>query len=329
MNSLHPLLLDHAWVAGTGPLKELGATMTTALRLGLPSLVVIGPSGVGKTSACNDLFDALAADTKLVPWRASAVGISNQADTPRFYRSFEGPTGHSPGRLAVLSEQERVLSSIVISCDDAQSQRVVLFIDEAQELVYATLKSLKQLMEQLLAKGIHLLVLLLGEPDLANTSASLMKRAGGGSLVERFFVTTHYLRGLRMEDLSMLMQHVDEARWPENGGPTYTEHFVPTLYRNGWRLVNQAPLLWGAFQREAAGLGLNVVTFEALPRYAVRALRFILSELQQDLHKASNLPKVMEQAVQSCGLAQSCQLRAALAKAEEEAGKGTRRRKKL
>lgn len=264
----------------------------------------------------------------IVPWRASAIGIKTRADIPRFYRSFEGVNGQSPVRLVVLSEQERALNNIVVSCDEAQSQRVILFIDEAQELEYATLMSLKDTMEKLLAKGIHLLVLLLGEPDISSTAGSLMKHAGGNSLVQRFFVTTHQYRGLRVDDLPMLMQHVDDARWPENGGPTYTQHFVSTLFRNGWRLADQAPLLWSEFQRQAAAMGLDVASFEVMPRFAVRAIRFILSELQQDPRKASSLPKLMDRAVQSSGLAQAHQVSVTLAKAEADANGGRRRRKK-
>lgn len=175
MNSLHPLFLDYAWVAGTGPVQEFNAAITTALRIGLPALVVVGPSGAGKTSAAQDLFDALAADTKIVPWRASAIGIKKGSDFPRFFRSFESAPASGKkaiARLAVASDQERAFNEILLSCAELQTQRAMLFIDEAQELTYPLLVILKGQMDMLARKGVHLLVLLLAEPDIKDTGLS-------------------------------------------------------------------------------------------------------------------------------------------------------------
>lgn len=311
MNSLHPLFLDHAWVAGTGPIEEFNAAVTTALRIGLPSLVVEGPSGVGKTAALRDLFDALASDTKIVPWRASAVDIKTRADTPRFYRSFQRATGastRSAARLTVLSDQENVVNSILLSCSEVETQRVMLFIDEAQQLQYPTLVSLKDTMEQLLARRVHMLAMLLAEPDIKNKVGRLMNEPGGNSLAQRFFASTHHYRGLHQADLSTLMDHVDQARWPEREGPTYTEFFIPKLFRTGWRLRDQAPVLWDEFYQTATGLGLDLAKFELLPRFAVRAIRFALPELQRNVNQAKDIRKLMASAVASSGFADAHRL---------------------
>jgi hypothetical protein len=311
VNSLHPLFLDHAWVAGTGPIEEFNAAVTTALRIGLPSLVVEGPPGVGKTAALRDLFDALALDTKIVPWRASAVDIRTRADTPRFYRSFQrapGATNRAATRLTVLSDQESTVNSILLSCSEAQTQRVMLFIDEAQQLQYPTLVSLKDTMEQLLARRVHMLVMLLAEPDIKDKVGRLMNEPGGNSLAQRFFASMHHYRGLHPADLTTLMEHVDRARWPEREGPTYTEFFVPKLFRAGWRLQEQAQFLWDEFHRTADGMGLDVTKFELLPRFAVRAIRFALPELQRDVGQAKDLGTLMANAVANSGFADAHRL---------------------
>lgn len=322
MRALHPLFLDHAWVAGIGPIDEFNTAVTNALRLGLPSLVVEGESGVGKTTAAGDLYSALAADNKIVPWRASAVGIKTRADVPRFFRTFqrEAPFGlQAPVRLPVLSDQEKVINNILLSCDEAETQRVMLLIDEAQELEYPVLVSLKDGMEQLLSKAVHLFVLLFAEPDIKAKPAQLMARPGGNSLAHRFFATVHHYRGMSARDFAILMEHCDLASWPANGGPKYTEHFVPQLYREGWRLGKQAPYLWNEFCQQAEQMRLDVSALEVLPRFVVRALRYILTELQRNLHQSEDIPSLMAVAVQKSGFAEAWQLQQA---AEERRGKG-------
>lgn len=308
MSSLHPVFLDHAWVASTGPIDAFNAAVTTALQLSLPSLAISGPPGVGKTTASYDLFDFLAAGKKVVPWRASAVDIKTRRDTPRFYRSFQRAAhakSQNTMRLPVLSEQENAVNSIVLSCEEVGTQRVVLFIDEAQQLEYETLVSLKDSMERLAFRRLQLLVLLLGEPDIRLKASQLMGQPGGSSLVHRFFASTHEYHGLKAPDLVLLMTHVDHAHWPENGGPTYTEYFAPKLYRQGWRLSNQAPLLWGDFEIQAGAMGLDASALEVMPRFAVRAIRFILSELNRDASLASDMRVLVARAVSSSGFAQA------------------------
>lgn len=308
MNSLHPLFLDHAWVASTGPIDAFNTAVTTALKLSLPSLVIAGPPGVGKTTASYDLFDALESGKMVVPWRASAVDIKTRRDTPRFYRSFQR-AAHAKRlntmRLPVVSEQENAVNSIVLSCEEVGTQRVVLFIDEAQQLEYETLVSLKDSMERLAVKRLQLLVLLLGEPDIQLKAGQLMSQPGGSSLVHRFFASMHKYPGLKAPDLVKLMKHVDHAHWPENGGPTYTEYFAPKLYRQGWRLSNQAPLLWGEFEIQAGAMGLDASKLEVMPRFAVRAIRFILSELQRDASQANDMRSLVARAVSNSGFAQA------------------------
>jgi hypothetical protein len=308
MNSLHPVFLDHAWVASTGPITAFNTAVTTALQLSLPSLVVAGPPGVGKTTASYDLFDALASENKVVPWRASAVDIKTRRDTPRFYRSFQR-AAHARSlnsmRLPVLSEQENAVNSIVLSCEEAKTQRVVLFIDEAQQLEYETLVSLKDTMERLAVRRLQLLVLLLGEPDIRLKAGQLMSQPGGSSLVHRFFASTHEYHGLKAGDLVLLMKHIDHAHWPENGGPTYTEYFAPKLYRQGWRLYTQAPLLWSEFESQAGGMGLDASALEVMPRFAVRAIRFILSELHREAGQANDMRVLVGRAVSNSGFARA------------------------
>ena len=105
MSDLHPLFREHGWTANTGPVRQFNTEVTNALRLGLLSLLVIGPSGAGKTTMAYDLFLAFANGDRVVPWRASAVGIRTVADTPKFYRSFEpaGAPRVANNRLPVLS----------------------------------------------------------------------------------------------------------------------------------------------------------------------------------------------------------------------------------
>lgn len=303
MSDLHPLFREHGWTANTGPVRQFNTEVTNALRLGLLSLLVIGPSGAGKTIMAYDLFLAFANGDRVVPWRASAVGIRTVADTPKFYRSFEpaGAPRVANNRLPVLSDQERVVNSILLSCDERRCQQVVLFIDEAQELMHPTLVSLKATVQRLAEKGVQTLALLMAEPDIVNKPVELLRRPGGGSLVRRFFSNRHKVEGLKQDDLGMLLDHMDNASWPANGGPKYTEYFAPHLFRSGWRLKDQTALLWNEFERVAKAMHVAGEGLQVLPCHAIVAIRHIMKTLQQEEKQASAIRDLVQSAVHACG----------------------------
>lgn len=309
MSDLHPLFKEQGWTANTGPVRAFNTEVTNALRLGLLSLIVIGPSGAGKTTMAHDLFLAFANGDLVVPWRASAVGIRTVADTPKFYRSFEpaGAPRDANNRLPVLSDQERVVNSILLSCDERGCQRVALFIDEAQELMHPTLVSLKATTQRLAEKGVQTLVLLIAEPDIVSKPIELMRRPGGGSLVRRFFSNKHFVQGLKQPDLALLLDHMDNATWPANGGPKYTEYFAPQLFGRGWRLKDQTALLWNEFQRVATAMRVAGDDLQVLPCHAIVAIRHIMKTLQEDASKASAMRDVVQAAVDASGFIETQQ----------------------
>jgi hypothetical protein len=284
MNELHPVMTDRAWVASTGPLTDFDTAVTRAIQLGMTSLVVYGPSGIGKTTAAEDLHKLLATDNAVVPWRASCTGIQTKADLPKFFRSFQREAASkTPSRptFSMLSDEENTANRIMLSCDDLGTRRVVLFIDEAHALERVAWVALKAIVERLIPKGVHPLVLLMAEPEILERPVDLLAGQSGRSLVTRFFLNKLRYRGLHETDFEILMAHCDVATWPPLVGPTYTEYYTPTLFRSrGWRLADQAPLLWREFQNQARLLHLGPGNQEVAPRFVVNAIRLILSSLQ-------------------------------------------------
>ncbi|MEP7301250.1 MAG: hypothetical protein ABI699_06955, partial [Caldimonas sp.] len=112
-------------------------------------------------------------------------------------------------------------------------------------------------------------------------------------------------RGLRASEFRDVLAHYDEAEWPPGSGLTYSAHFAPDLWQQGWRLQDQAGHFVSAFTELARQLGGGV---EVGMKYLVTAVRRLLLMLRDEPERANRISDAVSACVQKSGLAESRRL---------------------
>ncbi len=77
------------------------------------------------------------------------------------------------------------------------------------------------------------------------------------------------------QDAATCLAGYDLTRYPETGGPTFTEFFYPQAWAAGFRLEHSAAELWNAFVRAHAESQLNGYVEVAMD-YFTRAIETVL-----------------------------------------------------
>lgn len=139
------------------------------------------------------------------------------------------------------------------------SDRVVMFVDEAQNWHEAQLTMLRDIANDLaLHHRVQLVTVLFGAPELAALRTSLIQ-TGRNDLIGRFMVQQYEFRGITcLEDLVTTMGFYDDAEvseYPAGSGKCYSKYLLGQAFASGWRLQQEGPRLWEQFRQAAQASG--------------------------------------------------------------------------
>jgi hypothetical protein len=124
---------------------------------------------------------------------------------------------------------------------------IIVFIDEAQRLVPSDYENLVSLDNRMTRAGYYLFFVFVHQRDMTGFSNETI-----GSLdhpphvTGRFLVRKHEFTGLRdIEDAAYVLARYDNAtEWPPGSGISFTQHFAPQAFADGFRLSHFAQRLW-------------------------------------------------------------------------------------
>ena len=111
------------------------------------------------------------------------------------------------------------------------------------------------------------------------------------------------MRGLRLNEIPTVLAFYDQTRWPEEGGPTYSGHFLPDLWAQGWRMENQAGPLQDSFRKVAREFHRDENDIAA--KYVVFAANSFLLNAQKTLANGGTQRALIEDAVRRSGIVES------------------------
>lgn len=250
--NLHPVVRNKAHLP-TPPIQRAYLEISEAVAERDAGISFVAFSRFGKTFAIQVLADQLKASFPDVPVLCTNAKEHSRFNEATFFSEvLEGCTRTPVARDRAPALRNRLLRFLWSLAESNNSDRIVLFVDEAQNWTEPELTTLRDISNDLvLLADVQLIVNLFGAPALANTRGALLQ-AGRTDLVGRFMVRQFEFQGIASEsDLKATMRCYDDvniSEYPAHSCASYSEFFMPLAFRDGWRLEHEAPLLWECFQ---------------------------------------------------------------------------------
>lgn len=182
------------------------------------------------------------------------------------------------------ARRTRLLQFLWSHAKARESDRIMLFVDEAQNWHEPELTTLRDISNQLaLHHGIKLIAVLFGAPGIVPLRTSLIE-SGRIDLIGRFMVQQYEFKGVvSLDELMTIMGFYDDAEvseYPEGSGLSYSEYLLGKAYASGWRLRLEGPRLWEQFKFAAqASGGLGQVGMQWVSE-SIR--RFFMEQIDYD-----------------------------------------------
>jgi general secretion pathway protein A len=198
--------------------REALAHLLYGIEEGEGFIEVIGQVGTGKTTLCRTLLDRIGSDAEIAyifnpsPSEVELLSAIN--------REFGLPTA-ARTRTDLLDSLNHFLLE-----KNASGRRVLLVIDEAQNLDPAVLEQVRLLSNLETDQRKLLQIVLLGQPELREKLDHPSLR----QLRQRITVRYH-LRPLSREETQRYITHRLRVAGAQNGGPSFTPWAIRTVHR--------------------------------------------------------------------------------------------------
>ena len=278
----HPLMKDSA-ILPTRSLEEFVNRVRLWLDNLLPGSIVYGLPRVGKTQAIRYLMENV---ERLL---GSPIPISLMSC---WEYTYQGTTEHCfftellhvlgyelPKSGTAAIKRRRAIDFMIERAQEAREHRYLLLVDEAQWLSNAHYRFLMDLHNQLKIANIHLIVLLIGQPELVEIRDNF-KSAKKRHLLGRFMTDMHRFSGLGGSlDLRRMLHALDVgSEYPVGSGVSFTKYFLPKAFAANWRFASHAERIWEALERICRRE--NIPTTKELPVQPITAcIRWLVKTL--------------------------------------------------
>jgi hypothetical protein len=131
--------------------------------------------------------------------------------------------------------------------DRSRGKRIVLVIDEAQEMHEPEFRTLCNVSNEMENLGYKLTVISVGSEELTYQHSAFIQQHKI-HLMARFMVRWTRFKGISSaKELEYVLNGYDTAEWPSGSTISYTQYFFPSAVRDGFRLASCSIELWAAF----------------------------------------------------------------------------------
>lgn len=303
--SLHPLVTGNYRIA-TPAIEAFYELITRCLRYRIMGALIYGTSRVGKTRAIEYVRLMLARHhLKMTTFHAQCEHKPRHAEGPFFANLLEAVGDHTPNAGSNPAKRMRLTLRIREAAARAGSGTVLLFCDEAQRYNENEYEWLRDVHDALDRQHIKLFTFLVGQEELLAQKTALQV-AGKTQIVARLMVDELAFCGIRnAEDVATCLDGYDQTAYPEGSQWSFTRFYVPQAFDAGYRLIDDAGVLWQEFEaahHKASLPGSLEIPMESF----VRAVEIVLkdSELKDGPGYCPGAA-LWAYAVQHCGYVQS------------------------
>ncbi|KFC68260.1 ATP-binding protein [Massilia sp. LC238] len=292
----HPMTLK-TYIVPTPTIDALVERVKKLIRLRTPGALIYGFPRFGKTYSIRYVISTLRADFPKSVFISFGCEKKKTPSEDAFFTNLLAAAGHRHLSGTNPKKRRRLIEKICEMVDGSGYNWVVFFADEAQRLDVIEYEWLRDVHDDLERKGIRMLTLSVGQPQLLNVKSAL-RQSGQTQVVLRFMITEMRFDGLRSaDDFATCLQAYDEAEYPLGSCWTYTRFFFPTAWSAGLRLVDHAGQLWAAFHRAHRNAGFQF-DMEVPMQYFAYAVEIAFSEQTHlDSTTFAFTPEIWDQAV--------------------------------
>ena len=246
----HPIVTDKAKIP-TPQVKEAYSVVESAIVHYEPSVTFVADSRFGKTYGLEVVRQTL---PQSFPHLATFSILAKEHDhqTERaLYTDLLVDCGHGLADSGTaVARRLRLLSRWITTVQASHQDRLVLFVDEAQNWGEDDYTRLRDLTNDLAANDIRTITVLFAHPNLLVTRTALM-RHGRTDLIGRFMLRPMGFRGVscvdELREIACSYDNATISEFPAGSGISYSEFFMPDEYREGWRLEQEMAECWAAF----------------------------------------------------------------------------------
>lgn len=286
----HPVSTGN-YVIPTNAIMEMCENVGEWIENRSPGGVVYSKPRVGKTRAIRYLREYLkSSDAGSYP---SFLVNCRQYRIPTekvFFEDILLDVGHAVVYSGAANiKRNRIVQFLYESTYSANTNRLVLVLDDAQRLQHLQYGWLMDIYNDLDRQGVYMTALLFGQDEILQSRTSL-KASNKEQILGRFMVHTFKFRGIQsIDDLSMCLKGYDEnSEYPENSGWSFTRFFFPEAFNRGFRLQNYATELYGQYK---AILNKQTGKIEIPMQYVALSIEYCLKNFGVDGKNIERLAK--------------------------------------
>ncbi|CAB3720076.1 hypothetical protein R8871_04778 [Paraburkholderia graminis C4D1M] len=250
------LLLRHPFYSApelpTSPAIQAYLMCKDEFLYGASGFTLLGERGSGRKIALlviRNLFQHEFPELATATWAPLPSELTTAAGTWRSllaavnHRFWGGASQDITSRLEKVIEERTAITGVY---------RFVLFVQNIETVDGATLEALAGLRDSLQVKGIQLFVV--GSSEINAFRARTDGMTGPTKeTIESLLGSGHVLRPLTSAlDLVSVLHALDTLPYPDAGGVTWVQFFVPRAFAAGFRLSDQVATLKGAVDAYAA-----------------------------------------------------------------------------
>ncbi|MRS02995.1 ATP-binding protein [bacterium] len=245
---LHPVEQNRVYL-NTGATERIFKNICRWISGVRSGCIVYGPSRIGKTKAIIVVKQNLAGAFPYMTVLDTDISEHDITTENSFWRELLISFNHISYKARTASEKLQVTEDFIV--EEAYKdpcRRVVIFIDEAQELGVKEYGYLRGLYNRITKRKVMPLFILMGDEELINNylaynNKNLTKITG------RFMNEVHKISGVKnLQEVNLILNGYDSTEYPDGSGWSCTRYYFTRAYDNGWRLSSQSKKLWDAFQ---------------------------------------------------------------------------------
>lgn len=247
--ALHPIETGGYRIA-TPAIQAFSDLVNRCLRYHITGALTYGPSRIGKTRAIEYLRLLLAqTQPKITTYHAQAEHKPRHAEGPFLSNLLEAVGFPDPATGTNSAKRMRLINKIKEACARNGSGTAVLFCDEAQRYDENEYEWLRDVHDHLDRLQIRLFTFLVGQQELLAVKTA-MQHARKTQIVSRLMVEELAFFGIRnVRDVATCLNGYDQTCFPRVSEWSFTRFYLPKAVEGGYRLVNDAGLLWSAFEQ--------------------------------------------------------------------------------